>query len=119
MTRQVTELSSVEVPDLAAEAIAAGVDPKLPSDVKYRPLTGVHVVGETIWVTTAGAGRDLLAFSVPQAEGGRVELVLPGDLYAKVLRDAIVLPDRIIAISEIEVLVVERGPTSLDLGVES
>lgn len=119
MTRQVTELSSVEVPSLAAEAIAAGVDPKLPPDVKYRPLTGVHVVGETIWVTTAGAGRDLLAFSVPQAEEDGVELVLPGDLYAKLLPDAIVLPDRIIAISEIEVLVVERVPTSLDLVVES
>ena len=73
----------------------------------YRPVSGVRVAGDEVWVTVS-VGKDLLAFTVPKEGDDQVAMARPGELYKRELIDAIVLPDRIIAASAIEIVVVER-----------
>ena len=106
--RRITDVASVAVPAPVLEAVEE-LD-ELPPDMAYRPVSGVRVAGDEVWAVTAGLGEHLLAFTVPKEGDDRVVIVRPGELYKKGLRDAIVLPDRIIAASDTEIVIVERVP---------
>lgn len=107
--RRIIDVASVAVPAQVLEAI--GEFEELPPDMAYRPVSGVRVAGDDLWVTVS-VGKDLLAFTVPRKGEGRVAMAHPGELYKRELMDAIVLPDRIIAASAIEIVVVERLPVA-------
>lgn len=76
--------------------------------MQVRPVSGVRVVGDDLWIMTNGVGPELLGFTMPRNRDDRVVLVYPGELYKKGLIDSIVLPDRIIAASATEIVIARR-----------
>lgn len=112
--REVLRLEPIPIPGGIVDFVrnVKAPDPEL----RLRPLTGVRVVDEDIWVMTNGLGPDLFGFTASLHPGdNRVSLVYPGDLTGEWIMDAIVLSDRVVAITATEFIVarlhpVVRGP---------
>lgn len=82
-----------------------GIEPPEP-DMRLMAVSGVRVVDRKLWVMTPGLGSDLLGFTSP-AIGGTVDLILPGALGDHELVDAIMLADRVIAVTSTGVLLAQ------------
>lgn len=106
--RQVTEIEPLGVPEGIVKFVRSIESPA--PDMTLMAVSGVRVVGERLWVGTAGLGPDLLAFTVPDSVGERVALVYPGVLAGRSVRDAIVLRDRVVAITPTDILIVSIEP---------
>ena len=79
--------------------------------LRLRPLTGVRVVGDDIWVMTNGLGPELFGFTASLRPGdNRVDLIYPGRLSGEWIMDAIVLSDRVVAITATELIVARVHP---------
>ena len=76
-----------------------------PPGAELRPITGVHSVHGRLWVATGGIQAEMLAFSVPRSGSVSPTAVYPGSLRDQErIRDAVVIGDRLVAITETEVL---------------
>lgn len=107
--REVVEIKSISVPESIVDLVRSVESPE--PDLQLRPLTGVRTVGEDLWVMTNGLGPDLFGFTAPLGSGGnRMSLVYPGVLADEWVMDAIVLPDRIVAITATEILILGVHP---------
>lgn len=107
--REIAEIESISIPESIVDLVR---DVEVPEpDLQLRPLTGVRTVGEDLWVMTNGLGPDLFGFTAPPGSGdNRVSLVYPGVLADEFIVDAIVLFDRVVAITPTEVLILEAHP---------
>ena len=101
--RQVTEIKPLAIPE-GISALVRSIEIPAPG-MTLMAVSGTRVVDGKHWVVTAGLGPDLLAFTVPSAVGERVTLLFPGELTGRDVRDAIVLSDRVVAITSTEILV--------------
>ena len=112
--REIVEIESISIPQGIVDLVRNVKSPE--PDLRLRPLTGVRTVGENLWVMTNGLGPDLFGFTAPLGSGAGddrrslVSLVYPGALADKWVMDAIVLPDRIIAITANEILILGVHP---------
>lgn len=104
--QRIAEVTSLSIPGPVLDAIGRLEDPA--PDMQVRPVSGVRLVGDDLWIMTNGVGPELLGFTMPRSRGDLVALAYPGELYKKGLIDAIVLPDRIIAASATEIVVARR-----------
>lgn len=107
--REVVGIESISVPESIVDLVRNVESPE--PDLRLRPLTGVRTVGEDLWVMTNGLGPDLFGFTAPLGSGdNRVSLVYPGVLADEWVMDAIVLHDRIVAITATEILILSVHP---------
>ena len=107
--REVVGIESISVPESIVDLVRNVETPE--PDLRLRPLTGVRKVGEDLWVMTNGLGPDLFGFTAPLGSGdNRVSLVYPGVLADEWVMDAIVLHDRIVAITATEILILSVHP---------
>lgn len=106
--RQVTEIKPLGIPEGIVKFVRSIESPA--PGMTLMAVSGMRAVGARLWVGTPGLGADLLAFSVPDSVGDRVDLVYPGVLTEWWVRDAIVLRDRVIAITGTEVHIASVEP---------
>ena len=114
--------------DAAAERVDSLVELPIPGDVRqriaevevepgaqFRPLHRVEMAGGRLWAISVGM-VDPLTFTIPLQEGEPSIRVLPEGLHnwreGLVVKDIIVLDDRMIVARDIEVLILERLPES-------
>ena len=114
--------------DAAATQVDSLVKLPIPGDVRQRiaevevepgaqlaPLHRIEMVGGRLWAISVGMG-DPLTFTIPLQEGEPSIRVLPEGLHnwreGLVVKDIIVLDDRMIVARDIEVLILERLPES-------
>ena len=114
--------------DAAATQVDSLVELPIPGDVRqriaevevepgaqFRPLHRVEMVGGRLWAISVGM-VDPLTFTIPLQEGEPSIRVLPEGLHnwreGLVVKDIIVLDDRMIVARDIEVLILERLPES-------
>lgn len=106
--RQVTEIKPLGIPEGIVKFVRSIESPA--PGMTLMAVSGMRAVGARLWVGTPGLGADLLAFSVPDSVGDRVDLVYPGVLTEWWVRDAIVLRDRVIAITGTEIHIASVEP---------
>ena len=103
---RITGIRERRVPGEVAEAVRTllGTD-RPPPGAQLRPLSGVHSVAGRVWVMTGGLQPALLGFSVPPSDSMVLTVLLPGSLRDEArVRDGVVIGNRLIAITETEVL---------------
>ena len=101
-----TDFRELRVPPQAQEATRRILEKdRPPPGAELRPITGVHSVHGRTWVTTGGIQAEMLAFSVPRSGSMVPTVVFPGSLRGQErIRDGVVIGDRLLAITETEVL---------------
>lgn len=107
--REIAEIESISIPESIVDLVR---DVEVPEpDLRLRPLGGVRTVGGDLWVMTNGLGPDLFGFTAPRGSSdNRVTLVYPGVLADEWVMDAIVLFDRVVAITPTEILILGAHP---------
>lgn len=107
--RGIAEIEPISIPESIVDLVR---DVEVPEPgLQLRPLTGVRTVGEDLWVMTNGLGPDLFGFTASPGSGdNRVSLVYPGVLADEFIMDAIVLFDRVVAITPTEILILDAHP---------
>lgn len=102
----ITEVELLRIPPEVGEAVNEILQAdRPPPGAELRPITGVHAVNGRLWVTTGGIQPKLLAFSVPPSPRMVPTVIGPGSLSGgDRIRDAVVIGQRLIAITETEIL---------------